>query len=526
MTTSKTISLALGPVAFLLVRLLAWPDGLGDAGNAVLASTVWMAIWWITEAIPIAATALLPIVLFPMTGGLDLQSTTASFGHRLIFLYVGGFLIAIAIEKWNLHRRIALKIIALIGCSPSRVILGFMVATASLSMWISNTATAVMMLPIGMAVVSQLSAESSQGGANSFGKALMLAIAYSASIGGMATLVGTPPNLVLAGAIDEIYGIELSFFQWMIFGLPISLCLLAVCWFYLTRVVLRVSPASVSEDQSELGRQFDIQYDALGAISRQEKCVLIVFALTALGWIARSFLQSRMPMLSALDDTIIAMVGGIALFIVPAGESVFGRDQDSAGDNALGHDEFSRTAAGTSRGLLDWEDSKQLPWGIVLLFGGGMALASGFRESGLATWIGSQMTLLQGVSMLTLLLVLITAVNFLTEITSNLATTSMLMPVLAPMALAIDVHPYLLMVSATVAASCAFMLPVATPPNSVVFGSGYLRIPDMVKVGIAMNLISIGLLTLMVFWLLPWLWEIQPDRFPDELRIPAQVVTE
>ncbi|WP_220498339.1 SLC13 family permease [Rhodopirellula sp. JC639] len=493
--SAKFVGRIAGPILFALILMFVHPPGLSPEANAVLASTAWIAVWWVTEAIPIAATALLPIVLFSLTGAVDLQATTSQYGHRYIFLYIGGFLIAIAIEKWGLHRRIALNIINLIGTNITRIILGFMVATAGLSMWISNTATAVMMLPIGMAIVTQLrdNPQTEAGENETFGKALMLAIAYSASIGGIATLIGTPPNLVLAGVVQEVYGVEISFLQWFKFGLPISLILLALCWVYLTRFAFQFRQKSFPGGRQEIQKQLQ----ALKAFSLEEKLLLGVFSLTAAAWISRSFLQQQLGLFPRLDDTIIAMTGGLCLFLIPSGN--FNQD-------------------GKRLPLLVWEDTKNLPWGIVLLFGGGMALAEGFTSSGLAVWIGSQTTLLESVSMLLLVLILVAAVNFLTEITSNLATTSMLLPILASMAVAMNVHPFLLMVGATVAASCAFMLPVATPPNAVVFGSGHLRIPDMVRAGIWLNVISILLLTAFVYWVLPIVWGIQISEFPDTWR--------
>ncbi len=486
---TKKIGLILGPVLFVIVLLWFHPEGLSKEANAILASTLWVAVWWITEAIPIAVTSLLPIILFPLTGGLTLSETTASFGHKYIFLYIGGFILAIAIERWNLHKRIALNIINLIGTNVKSIILGFMVATAFLSMWISNTATAVMMLPIGMAIIAQLmdNPDTIEDENLTFGKALMLAIAYSASIGGMATLIGTPPNLVLAGIVQETYDVEITFSKWFMFGLPISLILLAICWKYLTEIAFTFKQKSFPGGRAEINKQLK----SLGKISYEEKLVLLVFLGTALAWITRSFfLQKFIP---DLDDTIIAVIAGILLFIIPA-------------------------AKDKKRSLITWAEAVKLPWGILLLFGGGLALAEGFKTSGLAEWIGGQMTLLEGASLFVLLLVLIAAVNFLTEITSNLATTAMILPILAPLALVIDVHPFLLMVGATVAASCAFMLPVATPPNAVVFGSGYLKIPDMVKAGIWMNIISIILLCLIVFFILPFIWEFNPYQFPDILK--------
>lgn len=488
MKNTQKIGLVLGPIVFVLLLLFFKPEGLSTEGRAVLAATAWIAIWWITEAIPIAVTALLPIALFPLSGGLNLSDTTSAFGHKFVFLYLGGFIIAIAIEKWNLHKRIALNIINIIGFNLKRIILGFMLATAFLSMWISNTATSVMMLPIGVAIIMQLkdNPNTPEDENLTFGKALMLAIAYSASIGGIATLIGTPPNLVLAGVVSDIYNYEITFLQWFMFGFPISIILLFICWKYLTEVAFTFEKKEFAGGKAEVNRQLK----ALGKISYEEKLVAFIFGLTAFFWITRSFLFKNI--LPALDDTIIAISFAIVLFLLPSKKQ------------------------GTK--LMNWDDAVKIPWGIILLFGGGMALAKGFETTGLAKWIGEQMTTFAGVTTIILLLLLIAAVNFLTEITSNLATTAMLLPVLAPMAISIDIHPFILMVGAAVAASCAFMLPVATPPNAVVFGSGYLRIPDMVKKGFVMNLVSIILLTLFVYFILPLLWNITIEGFPDAFK--------
>lgn len=488
MSKTKLLGLVLGPVSFILILFFFRPEGLSVQANAVLASTIWIAIWWITETIPIAVTALLPLVLFPLSGGLDLSSTSGAFGHKYVFLYMGGFIIAIAIEKWNLHRRIALNIINLIGSDIRKIILGFMMATAFLSMWISNTATAVMMLPIGLAIIKQLqdNPDTVEDENQTFGKALMLAIAYSASIGGVATLIGTPPNLVLAGVILDTYGYEITFMQWFAFGLPISIILIFICWKYLTKYAFSFKQKSFPGGKQEIQRLLS----SLGRITYEEKIVAFVFALTAFCWITRSVLLQKL--LPALDDTIIAIFFAIVLFLIPSKKK--------------------------GEQLINWEEAVKMPWGIILLFGGGMALAKGFESSGLAEWIGSQMTTLSGLPILILILVLIASVNFLTEITSNLATTAMLLPVLAPMALTIDVHPFVLMVGAAVAASCAFMLPVATPPNAVVFGSGYLRIPDMVGKGLFMNIISIFILTFFVYFILPELWDISINSFPQKFK--------
>lgn len=401
---------------------------------------------------------------------------------------MGGFIIAIAIEKWNLHRRIALNIIHVIGSDIKKIILGFMVATAFLSMWISNTATSVMMLPIGIAIITQLKDNPAtvENETQLFGKALMLAIAYSSSIGGIATLIGTPPNLVLAGVVLDTYDYEITFLQWFMFGFPIAVILLFLCWKYLTTYAFSFTQKEFPGGKQEIKRL----RLALGKVSYEEKMVALVFGTTAFFWITRSLLFDKL--LPGLDDTIIAIAFAVLLFLIPS------KDKKVK--------------------LMDWDDAVKLPWGIILLFGGGMALANGFESSGLAQWLGNQMTTFAGVTTILLILLLIAAVNFLTEITSNLATTAMLLPVLAPMALTVDIHPFVLMVGAAVAASCAFMLPVATPPNAVVFGAGYLRIPDMVRKGFVMNIISIIILTAFVYFVLPMLWDLVVEGFPEELR--------
>lgn len=481
----KNIILALGPLIFFLLQIIGKPADMPEEAWDVLCVTLWMALWWVTEAVPIAVTALLPILLFPVTGALDINTTTASYGDKYVFLYLGGFLLAIAIEKWDLHRRIALSIINLIGTNISSIILGFMLATAFLSMWISNTATSVMMLPIGTAIISQLQdnpATAKNENAH-FGKALMLAIAYSASIGGIATLIGTPPNLVLAGIVQTLYGIEISFFKWAMLGVPVSTALLFICWKYLTTFAYNFKGSKLSGGKAEIENQLS----SLGKISNQEKTVLAVFVLTAFAWITRSFLLT--PFIPFIDDIVIAVAAGIFLFVLPA--------------------------RGEGNRILNWNDAVKIPWGIIILFGGGMALAKAFGDTGLAIWIGEQLTTLENLPLFLLLLALITAVNFLTEVTSNLATTAMLLPILAPMALAMGIHPYFLLVAATLAASCAFMLPVATPPNAVVFGSGHLRIPDMIRTGIWMNLFSILLICLIIYFLLPMIWDFEVHKIPD-----------
>ena len=470
------IGRVLGPILFFIIQFYWTPDGLSEQGIAAFAVASWVGIWWVTEAVPIAVTAILPVVLFPLSGALDIAATTTAYGHKYVFLYLGGFFLAIAIEKVNLHRRIALTVISLIGTRMRMIVLGFMVATAFLSMWISNTATSVMMLPIGLAIVAQFRdhPDTPENEHEEFGKMLMLAIAYSASLGGMATLIGTPPNLVLAGIVKELYEVEINFLDWMLFAFPLSVLLLFICWVYLTRYAVKLEAAHFTGGVEEIKRQRKL----LGIMSSNEKRVLIVFVLTAFAWMTRSFLFSQI--IPAIDDTLIALIAGILLFVIPSSEE--------------------------KGGVLEWDDAKKIPWGILLLFGGGLAIAQGFKDTGLAKWLAEQLTQLDFLPLLVMTLVLVAVINFLTEVTSNLATTAMILPVLAPLAAAMGVHPYIFMVSATLAASCAFMLPVATPPNAVVFGSGYINMSSMMRAGFGLNLISILLITFWVFYLLPYFW--------------------
>ena len=360
-----------------------------------------------------------------------------------------------------------------------------MLATAFLSMWISNTATSIMILPVGLAIISQLKDDpnTKENENEIFGKSLMIAIAYSASIGGMATLIGTPPNMVLAGVVEESYGIKLNMFDWMKFGVPLSSFLLIICWFYLTKIAFKFKNEEFSAGRDEILRQIK----KLGNFSNEEIKVLIVFTLTALGWIFRGSIETIFPM---IDDTIIAIFFAVTLFIIP-----------------------TKNKKVKSK-LLVWEDTVKLPWGILILFGGGMAIASAFGKSGLALWIADLLQNLDNVSLFLIILIIVTSINLLTEVTSNMATTAMLLPVLVTIALAIEVHPYFLLVSATLAASCAFMLPISTPPNAVVFGSGFLKIEDMFKKGIWMNLLSIITITLVVYFTLPYVFEMTAELIP------------
>ncbi|RRO20279.1 SLC13 family permease [Flavobacteriaceae bacterium 14752] len=478
----------LGPLVFIIFLIIKPPEGLETNAFMLLGITLWMAIWWIFEVVPIAVTALIPIILFPIFNVLKLSETTAQYGHKFVFLYVGGFILAVAIERWNLHKRIALYIIKTIGSKASLLILGFMLATAFLSMWISNTATTVMMLPIAIAITNQIFEQNQDNQETNtyFSKALMLSIAYSASIGGISTLIGTPPNLVLAGVLENLYDIKIGFFEWMTFAFPVSMLLLFICWKYLTSVAFKLKNLKFTGGKHQIQEMIN----KLGHLSYEEKMVGVVFLLAALGWIFRSLIQNIIP---GIDDTIIAISAAVLLFLIP-----------------------SKNEKGQK--LLTWEEAVKIPWGIIILFGGGMALAKGFTETGLANWIASQITVFEGVVVIVFVLIVAAMVNFLTEVTSNLATTAMLLPILSPVALSFDMHPFLIMIAVTLSASCAFMLPVATPPNAIVFGSGYLKVSDMVKKGFLMNIISIIIITLAVYFIMPEIFGLDNLNFPKSLK--------
>ena len=476
---SRRFNIILGPSLFFIFYFLIHPfDGMNTQSHAIFCSVLWIATWWITEAIPIPVTSLLPLVLFPLTGGLDLKLTASSYGDKIIYFYMAGFFLAIAMEKWNLHKRIALNIINVVGYNKKSMVLGFMIATAFLSMWLSNTSTSIMMLPIGIAIVSQVSLKNNILNSN-FGKVLMLGIAYSASIGGFATIYGTPPNLILLSNIEEYFNLSIDFFPWFIMAFPLSCILLFICWYYLVNFSFDLSSLSnVSK------KTISSKLKELGKIKYEEKAVLLIFIVFILGLLFKQFISEFIPQ---IDDTIIAISIAIFLFLI----------KSSDGEN----------------NLIEWSDGVKLPWGIILLFGGGLSIATAMKSSGLALWIGELAYNIDSLDLILIVLIIVMIVNFLTEITSNLATVSMLLPILASISISLGIHPYIIMVSATIAASCAFMLPVATPPNAVVFGSGYLKMTDMVKTGLVMNVISIVIVSLYVYFVLPMLWNIDISVF-------------
>src|SRR5687768_10340655 len=474
-SSSKKIGFWTGPILFLTIYFFLRPEGMSAQAVTVTAITAWIAVWWITEAIPLPVTALLPVILFPLLGVLELGKTTAAYGEPIVFLYIGGFLIAIAIEKTGLHQRIALSIIKSMGTKLSMIVLGFMISTGFLSMWISNTATAIMMLPIGLAVISVTSQTDNPN--PRFPKAVMLAIAYAASIGGLGTLIGTPPNIVFAGVMKNMYNIDVSFMQWFVIGFPITVLLLFASWWYVTRIGFPLGKERIEGGHEAMHQKLFLS----SKMSPGERKVAIVFLCVAIAWITRSFFLEKI--IPGIDDTIIAMLGGVTLFLFSSGKK--------DGNN-----------------LLNWEDAMKLPWGIILLFGGGLALAKAFEVSGLALWIGNNMSGLSLLGTFAIIFFVVIIVNFLTEFTSNLATVTMLLPVLAPVAVSAGIHPSYLMVAATLAASCGFMMPAGTPPNAIAFGSGYLTIWDMVKTGFWLNLASVIIITLVVYFLLGPMWNI------------------
>lgn len=460
---SPSIFVLLGPALAILISLSAWPADMELSARLMFGVTIWMAVWWVSDAVPMAVTALLPTLLFPLLGILNANDTARAYAHPMLFLFLGGFLLAKAMEVVNLHKRLALSIVLSLGGSPTRVLLGFIIATASLSAWISNTATAVMMVPLAIATAAYLGIDD-QGRRASV--PLLLGVAYAASIGGLATLIGTPTNGIFAAQISERYQLSYSFAEWLGIGLPVTLLLLAALYFYLSRSTglhLRAAGDGLS--------QVRFAHTQLGPIRPEERRVAVVFMGMALAWSLSPLYADYVP----LSDAGIAVLGSIVLFILP-GQGVAGR-------------------------LLDWPTASTVPWGVLLLFAGGLALAAGFGESGLASYLGMKLSAVAVLPPILVLLIIVTFVNFLTEVTSNVATASVLLPIIAEMAENSGQDPMPLLAGATLAASCAFMLPVATAPNAVVFGSNELSVLEMAKKGFAMNLISIVIITL-------WLWYI------------------
>ncbi len=475
-----------------------------DLGNYRITITaavaILMAFWWMTEAIPLYVTSLIPLVVFPLSGILSASKISDSYINSIIFLFLGGFLIAIAIESWNLHKRIALKIILFFGTKPSRLLLGFMVASAFLSMWISNTATALMMLPVAFAVMKQFS-ESSEENVN-LSKALLLGIAYSCSIGGIATLVGTQPNLVFLRVVKISFPAspQVNFVDWMMMALPISILILLLACIVI-RFLFKLNKIESNIQQLSDRNLILSEYKKLGPMSYEEKVVAAVFLMTVILWITRTNIEMGFIKLTGwsnllnlqnyVDDSTVAIFSALILFLIPA---------------------KSKNIIDTKR-ILSINAIEKVPWSVILLFGGGFALATAFTESGLSTFIGSKLKNFGHIDIIFLIFIISITINFLTEFTSNTAVTQMILPVLSSIAISLNYHPFLLMIPATLAASMAFMLPVGTPPNTIVFSSNKLKIIDMVKTGFLLNLLSTIVISLIVYFLGNIIFDL--SIFPD-----------
>jgi sodium-dependent dicarboxylate transporter 2/3/5 len=484
------------PVIFLYLILFADLAPGKPEITYTLAVAVLMAGWWITEVIPLAVTSLLPVVLLPFLGVMDGKDVSSAYFNHVIFLFIGGFIVALAMQKWDLHKRIALKIMLITGTSPRRVLLGFMAATAFLSMWISNTATAMMMVPILLSISKKLKDFMDEKSHKKFTTGLLLGVAYSASIGGIATLVGTPPNLSFARIFQIMFpgAPEISFSNWFLFALPISLVLFFITWIFLYK---RYKPAYFESSHTESAIR--TQYTQLGKASYEERIVLVLFVLLAILWLTRSTLtignlvvpgwSSLLPYPEQVNDGTVAIAISVLLFIIPA-----------SGKDGLR--------------LMDWKTAKKLPWNIVLLFGGGFALANAFKVSGLSLWVGEQMGAAAGLPIILIIVLISLTMTFLTELTSNTATTEMLLPVLAGLSVSVEINPLLFMLPATLSASMAFMLPVATPPNAIVFGSNQLSVGEMAKTGIILNLIGVVVITLATYYWGSYLFDIDMSQMP------------
>ncbi|MEZ4810763.1 MAG: DASS family sodium-coupled anion symporter [Allomuricauda sp.] len=476
MELSKKMGLILGPIVFLI--LLNLPIQLvSEKGDPVIAVAIWMLIWWITEAVSISVTALLPLLLLPLLKILPIAEVGANYGSPIVFLFFGGFVMALALEKVNLHRRIALNIIRLTGTTPNKVILGFMIATGSLSMWISNTATTVMMLPIALSVINLLVNDEDGFTKNdqNFALSVMLGIAFSANSGGIATVIGTPPNSVLIGLLENEYNTEISFLKWMTIGLPFSIVMIGICYLVLVKWMFPSKGLKFNASREVIHTELD----KLGAISGKEKMVLTIFGITVFLWIFRTLINAIIPKLG-LTDTMISIFAAIVLFCVPYNLK--------KGDY-----------------IILWEDTSKLAWGILILFGGGLALAEGMSSSGIVDMVANAIAS-SNISILLTATLLIFLMLFMTELMSNVALVAVLAPVVAGIALGLDIPILYLLIPVTIASSCAFMLPMATPPNAIVFASGYVKIPQMARVGLILNLIAVGLLVLVFKFAVPLLF--------------------
>lgn len=476
----QTIGLAVGPILFCLVMLLPAPEGLSADAWSVVAVALLMACWWATEAIPVPATSLLPLVLLPLVGAVSSSEASLPYARPVIFLLLGGFIAAMAMQKWNLHRRIALNILARVGDHPSALIAGFMGASALLSMWISNTATTLMIVPIAITVAQTILQERADG--HRFTIALLIGCAWAASIGGLGTYIGTPPNLFVKAFIQQTTGREILFIEWMMFAIPVVATMVPIAWLLLTKVCFPFD-AKLARGGAEVVRQ---ELDAMGRFTTPEKRVAVVMGTMGLLWSFRQVLVDTvwlidlLPFIARLSDMHIAVAAGLAMFLIPAG----GQE-------------------GKGQSLLTWESAVALPWGVILLFGGGLSIAAAIQTTGLAVWLGEHMSGLATAHLFVITLAVVAMVIFLTELTSNTATTAALVPVLGALATTANIDPIMLAAPTAMAASCAFMLPVATGPNAVVFSTGHLHVPDMIRAGLWLNTIGVFVVSALCYTLLP-----------------------
>ncbi len=476
MHISSKLGLFLGPILFLSI-LNSPIELLSEQGDAVIAVAVWMVIWWITDAVSISVTALLPLILFPLLNVMPIADVGANYGSPIIFLFFGGFVMALALEKVNLHKRIALNIVKITGTTPNKVVLGFMIATASLSMWISNTASTVVMLPIAMSVISLLvdDADGFTKSDQNFALSVMLGIAFSANAGGIATVIGTPPNSVMLGLLENEYNIQISFLKWMVIGVPFSVVMITIIYFVLVKWMFPNKQLKFTAGKEVI----QTELHKLGSMSGKEKMVLTIFGVTVFLWIFRTLINKIFPGLG-LSDTIISMMAAVALFALPYN---------------LKKGDF----------LIEWKDTQKLAWGILILFGGGLALAKGMSVSGIVDVVANTIAA-SDISIIFTATLLIVLMLFMTELMSNVALIAVLAPVVAGIAIGLEIPILYLLIPVTMASSCAFMLPMATPPNAIVFASGYIKVHEMARVGIILNLIAIALLVLMFEFVIPLLF--------------------
>jgi sodium-dependent dicarboxylate transporter 2/3/5 len=477
----------IGPAFLLLTCFTAPPEGLSEAGWRTTGAAVLMAVLWMTEAIPIPVTALLPLVLFPALGLSDVRESAVPYANPIIYLFLGGFLIALAMQRWGLHRRVAINLIGAMGTRPARIIGGFLIASTLISMWVSNTATALMMLPIAMSVMHLVPPEMrAQPAMKAFGTALLLSVAYGATTGGMATLIGTPPNALLAAYVDNVYGFKIGFGQWMLIGLPVTFVTLPIVYWVLTRVSFKIRGGAVTGMVEMLAAE----RSKLGRFGGGEALVAMVFVLTALGWIFQPLIARFVPLAT---DTTIAITGALALFLIPVNVK-------------------------KGQFLMTWEATKGLPWEVLLLFGGGLSLAGNIEKHGLSKYLGSLCANFEGFPVIVAVCVVCFGILMLTELTSNTATAATFLPIAASVAISMGQNPLLFLIPTALAANCSYMLPVGTPPNAIVFGSGLITLPQMAKAGMLLNLLLVPIIVGLLWLLGPWVFGIEFGVLPEWVK--------